>query len=53
MKHRFVFWWLNVGSANKKGSTVYNFNKNLYVDVLEIDFSICGKKDIHGSESHY
>ena len=22
-KHRFVFWSLNVGSANNKGSTVY------------------------------
>ena len=23
-KHRFVFWSLNVGSANNKGSTVYS-----------------------------
>ena len=24
-KHRFVFWSLNVGSANNKGSTVYKY----------------------------
>ena len=24
-KHRFVFWLLNVGSANNKGSRVYHY----------------------------